>query len=160
VRRVTAWVVWTCVLFGWWLLLVDTVDLPQLVAGLVGAGLGALLPLVIEEKRKVPLRPSARWLTHLPYTVWRSLLDCGLLVGALAGHLLRHRPVRGRLRAVRFDAGGKDARSSARRVTVKWLDSLGPNSYVVGVDSEHDLMLVHQLVPPGEPASADPMELR
>jgi len=159
-RQAAAWLAWTGLLFAFWLLLVDTVDLAQLVAGVVTAALGGVTALFVEEERDLRLRPRARWALRLPGVLGRALLDCGLLALVLARALVLRRRPRGRLRAIRFEVGATGRRSGARRAAAKWLDSLGPNSYVIGVDAESDLMLVHQLVPPDDPASADPMELR
>ena len=155
-QRAAGWIVWTGSLFAFWLLLVDTVDLAQLIAGVVAAALAASAALLIEDERDLRMRPRARWARRLLPTLGRAVLDCGVLARAL----VRPRRVRGRLRAVEFPVGARGSRARAKRVAAKWLDSIGPNSYVVGVDAEHDVMLVHQLVPPDDPASADPMELR
>jgi len=121
----------------------------------VTAALGATGTLLVEDERDLRLWPKARWARRLAPTLGRSLLDCGVLAKALL-----RRPARGRLRAIEFPVGARGPRARAKRVAAKWLDSLGPNSYVIGVDAERDVMLVHQLVPPDDPASADPMELR
>jgi multisubunit Na+/H+ antiporter MnhE subunit len=158
-RAIAGWVAWWAVLVAFWLLLTDSVKLAELLTGAVAAALGATAARSIEAEPRVPLRPQAAWLRGLPRALARLPLDSALLALALGRRLLG-RPVRGSFRAVRFRARGRDPHSTARLVTAKWLDSLGPNSYVIGIDSEEDLMLVHQLVEREDPASADPMELR
>jgi hypothetical protein len=44
-------------------------------------------------------------------------------------------------------------------VLAKEFGSFAPNSYVIGVDAERDLMLVHQLEPRGGRDKLDPLEL-
>src|ERR671928_152787 len=59
-RRAAGWIIWTGALFAFWLLLVDTVDLAQLVAGVVTAALAATAALLVEDERDLRLRPRAR----------------------------------------------------------------------------------------------------
>jgi multisubunit Na+/H+ antiporter MnhE subunit len=148
------------VLFAFWLLLVDTLKTPELAAGAVAATLGMVISALTARGAGPRPRPRLGWLRRVPAALVRLPLDTGVVAAALWRGLVRRRRVRGSFRAVRFRGGGRDGRSVARRATAKWLDSLGPNSYVVGVDEQQDVLLVHQLVPPKEPASADPMELR
>jgi hypothetical protein len=81
-------------------------------------------------------------------------------MAVLFRQLVLRRPPRGEFRAVRFRAGRPDgARDTARRVLAKEFGSFAPNSYVIGVDAERDLMLVHQLEPRGGRDKLDPLEL-
>ena len=86
------------------------------------------------------------------------LRDSWLLAEALWGQL-RGRPVRGVFRVVPFPAEQDDARSAARRALVTSIVSLAPNTYVVGIEGEEGVMLVHQLVPePGSPVPPSMLE--
>lgn len=159
-RALRGLLVWWVVLFAFWLLLVDTVKLAELAAGAFAALLGALGAVLTSRGAGPRPRPRLAWLARVPAALIRLPLDSGVLVLALWRRLASRRPVNGSFRAVRFRGGARDGHSVARRATAKWLDSLGPNSYVVSIDEEHDVLLVHQLVPPEDPGSADPMELR
>ena len=130
---------WWVVLAALWLLLVDNTKLRELVAGAVAAALAASAATAVEERHPLRLAPRPSW-----------------LLGAL--RVLPRLPLGGSFRAIRFRRGGDDPESVARRAFAEALDSLGPNSYVVGIDD--DVMLVHQLVRPEDPASADPAGLR
>ena len=147
-RAVLRWVAWWAALAAFWLLLVDNTKLPELITGGAAAALAATAAVVVLEQGLVRLSIRAGWLRR-----------AGILAAALWRRLVLRRRVEGELRAVRF-RGGDDPASTARRALAKGFDSIGPNSYVIGIDSEEDVMIVHQLVPPGDPASADPMELR
>jgi multisubunit Na+/H+ antiporter MnhE subunit len=158
--RAASWLTRWAVLAALWLLLVDTTKLPELCTGAVAAALAATAAELVGEQRKEALRPRVRWLRRLPYAVLQVPLDSVRLTAALV-RLLRGGPrPQGSFRAVRWRAEERRADSAAREVAAKALDSLGPNSYVVGIDSERELMLVHQLLPGPDAASADPMELR
>jgi len=78
---------------------------------------------------------------------WRILVDCFALFAALWGHLAKREPVRGAFRAFRFTSTGDDARAAAKRALITAAITSTPNTYVVGLDRQRQLILVHQLVP-------------
>jgi len=147
-RVLAHWVLWWATLAAIWLLLTDTVRLEELVVGAAAAALAAGAALAIGGPRpgrpRVGLGGVARALARVP-------LDTGILARALWRRAVLRRRSRGRLRAIRFRSAGAAA---------EWLNSLGPNSYVIGIDRDRKLMLVHQLEPPSDPSQADPAALR
>jgi hypothetical protein len=78
-------------------------------------------------------------------------VDSARLTAALFRHVVLRRPVRGRLRAARYRATAASPQAAGRRALTEWLGSLGPNRYVVGIDRERDVVLVHELVPDEDP---------
>jgi hypothetical protein len=67
---------------------------------------------------------------------------------------------RGRLRALPFRHAGGDPADQGRRAMAEGLGSFAPNTIVLGVDAQRDLIFAHQLVPTDDPAGAiDPLEL-
>src|SRR5690242_2227475 len=58
---VRAWLVWWALLAALWLALVDTVVVPELVAGAVAATIAATGAVVVRAQRRVLLRPRAAW---------------------------------------------------------------------------------------------------
>jgi multisubunit Na+/H+ antiporter MnhE subunit len=150
---VRAWVVWWALLAALWLALVDAVVLPELVAGAVAAAIAATGAVLVRAQRRVLLRPRSAWLRG----VWRALprvpLDLGPLAAALWRRGVRRRDERGSLVEVPYAAVGDDPRAAAHRVLTQTLGSLGPNTFVVGVDHERRVLLVHQLVPTDDPAA-------
>lgn len=151
-RALARWITWWAALAALWLVLVDNTKLPELLAGVVAAALGATAVRAVEERHPVRLSPHPAWAAGGLRALARVPLDCWVLAVALA------RRRRGSFRAIRFRGGGDDPESVARRALAEALDSLGPNSYVIGIGDE--VMLVHQLDPPDDPASADPAGLR
>jgi hypothetical protein len=69
------------------------------------------------------------------------------------------REAHGSLRAVPFRAGGDDSSDAGRRALAEGLGSLAPNTIVIGVDGERDLLLVHQLHRRGGREQLDVLEL-
>ena len=145
---------------GFYLLLIDTVQLPELYAG---AGATLLAAVAFEVSREqgfaeaaLPIRGVARvWrlALRLPVEIW--------LVSATAiAQLIRPRHnSRGRFRAVAFDAGGDGPGDAGRRALAEALGSLTPNTIVVGIDPDSKLILVHQLRVRGGREELDPLEL-
>ena len=58
-----------------------------------------------------------------------------------------------------FRAGGDGSRDVGRRALAEGLGSLAPNTIVIGVDDERDLLLVHQLHRSGGREELDVLEL-
>jgi hypothetical protein len=114
----------------------------------------------IRAQRIVAFRPRLRWLLAAPLVLPRAVADVGLLAGALFRRLVLRRDVRGSFHAVRFRHGGSGGEATARRVLTKLVASFGPNTYVLDVDEDRDVILVHQLVSrPGGTRDADPLDL-
>jgi multisubunit Na+/H+ antiporter MnhE subunit len=133
------------VLLALWLLLV-TVSVSELLAGVVAAAIAATAVEVVHAQGLVRFDPDPRWLLRIWKLPRGIVRDCWLLSVALVRHLTG-RSVNSGFRAIPFHSGGDDARSSARRALVVPALSVSPNTYVIGIDEESDLMLVHQLIP-------------
>ncbi len=154
---VFAWVGWWVASAVLYLVLVDTVVLPELVTGAVIAAIGASGASLVRAQRRVVMRPRASWLV----TLWRPLASYPRDFWTVTRALARREPARGMLYALTFAPGTDDARSAARRVLGPTAGSFAPNTFVVGLDADRGLLLVHQLVPSPDPAAdADPLGLR
>jgi hypothetical protein len=74
-------------------------------------------------------------------------VDFGILLWALVAGAVRREVVRGAFRSRDFRAGGDDPSAAAVRAWVSLTATFSPNAYVVDVDPEQDLVLLHDLVP-------------
>jgi hypothetical protein len=94
--------------------------------------------------------------------VGRIPIDFAVVTREAFAQLVQPRRARGRLRALRFDAGGDGPRDNARRALAEGFGSVAPNTIVVGIDRDRNHILVHQLDPgAGDPKRAiDPLDLR
>ena len=135
-------VAWAGALFGLWLLLVGTNAGLEAIGGACAAVAAAAFQAA--HRRCSERRIAASLRDALPF--WpvplRILRDFGIVVYAL---FVRRR---GAFRAVRVPVGGDNPRSRGRRALVAVLGSLAPNTYVVEVDAERKLALLHDLVSP------------
>jgi len=143
---------WWAALYCLWLLLVFTLDLAELITGAVCAAIVTVALAAVQREEHVHFRIRASWLLPLLRLPWRTVADSAIVFAALARRLAGGPVPRGSLRAVRFEAGGeRDARASSRRALAGWLGSFAPNGFVVGIDLDEDVMLVHELVRSGSP---------
>ena len=143
--------------FTLWLLLVDSVGSQQLVAGGVCAIIAAALASGIHSLGSVGARPTASMLRFAYRPFGLLVTDTARVTWALFGRLVLRRRVRGNLRAVRYDAVADEPSDIARRILTEWGASAAPNRYVIGIDRDRNLLLIHELVPTSGPL--DPLEL-
>ncbi len=154
------WLIWWVVLFGLWLVLVDTVNPQYLLGGALVAAIPATAARVVAAQRVVRLAVDPSLLRHAWRPLVRAVPDTALLVVALWRRLVLRRPVEGAFRQLRFATDREDPHGTSRRVLAKSLGSFAPNIYVIGFDEENDVLLAHQLVRSGGPSHLDPLELR
>jgi multisubunit Na+/H+ antiporter MnhE subunit len=159
-RRVAGWLAWWIPLAAFWLLLVDNTRTSDMLGGAAAAAVAATVGELVAEQRLLGLRLRPRFLRHLPRALLRLPAESWTVTAALVRHLIARKPVSGSFRVISFPVGHDDPDSTTRRALAKGFDSVGPNNYVVGIDAEEDLMLVHQLVTREDAESADPMDLR
>jgi multisubunit Na+/H+ antiporter MnhE subunit len=150
------------VLYAIWLLLVDTREEPQLLAGLAVAAIGATGSELVRRQRVADVSFRLAWLAR----AWRPLTSVPadllrLARGALAA-LAGGSRTAGRFRAIPFDPGDGSPRDVGREALAEIAGSFSPNTYVIGIDEERRELLVHQLAPEeDEPQrSIDPLDLR
>ena len=148
------WFLRWALLMALWLALTDTRNEQDVVAGLVAAAIGATAAgLVLRPGSPNTVAKSVALVAIGPRRLLRPLLrlvvDTALLTGAL-GRALSGRRVRGSFRAVRYRPDAP-RRSAAGRVATEIWGSIPPNRYVVGIDEEAGVLLVHELVRTDEP---------
>ena len=156
VSTTLAWLGWWAAMFLLYLALVDTRQHPELVLGSIVAAAAASAAMGIRATRRLRGSVDVALLRVVPRAAWGLVAESVLILGYLIGRLAGRRG-RGRFRAVPFRAGGDGPRDVARRALSESLGSLGPNTIVIGIDRERDLILVHQLVPRDE--RRDPLGL-
>jgi hypothetical protein len=146
---------------AFYLLLIDITDSPELYAGAGAALLAALAFEAAREQGFAEVAVSPRWLAaawrvlaRVPADIWHVSLT------AIA-QLLRPRRRRGVLRAIPFKHGRVgQPRDAGRRALAQALGSLAPNTIVIGIDPERNLILAHQLRRSGGADNIDPLGLR
>jgi multisubunit Na+/H+ antiporter MnhE subunit len=129
-----------------YLLLVDTIVLPELIVGAVAAAVGATGAVLCRSQRQELLRPRLRWLR----AAGRPALGVFTDLVPLARTLVRRGS--GQLHHVPVAIPGDGGEQAAFVAFTEALGSLAPNTVVVDVDRERGVLLVHELAPTGTPA--------
>ena len=130
---VRAWLVWWALLTAFYVVLVDTRRIQELVAAVVVGALGATASLIVRRERDESCAAVAHRAARAardPRVAARSVAAQGALV---------RRP-RGRVVEVPFEGNASDA---ALAVAER---SLAPNTVVIDVDEERGVLIYHELV--------------
>jgi multisubunit Na+/H+ antiporter MnhE subunit len=131
-----------------WLVLTTTTDPLEMAAGAIAAAIAATVAELVRMQDLQAIRVRPRWMLRAGVLPRHVLADTWTLFRALWRHLLFRRPVKGAFLALPFDPGGEDDPYAAgRRALITAAITVTPNTYVVGIDAEQNLILVHQLVP-------------
>ncbi len=144
---------------AFYLVLIDTTDLPELYALGGVALLSALAFEVSREEEITEATISSGSLRHLPRVIVRIPVHIALVCVEVLAQLLERKRRRGSFRAVQFSAVNDDPHDAGRRALAEALGSLAPNTIVIGVDIERRLLLVHQLYKQGDRDELDVMRL-
>jgi hypothetical protein len=143
---------------AFYLVLVDTTSLPELYV-LIGVGLLGGIAFGASREDGFPEgRFSASWFKRAWRPLVRVPLDAGLLCVEAVAQLFTYRRARGSFRAIPFK-GGDSEEDRGRFALTDIFGSLAPNTIVIGIDPEKDLLLVHQLRPRGGREDIDPLGL-
>ena len=131
-----------------WLVLTSTTNPLEMAAGALAAAIAATVAELVRLKDLQAIRVRPRWLPRAGVLPQLVLGDTWALCRALWRHLFLRRPVKGAFLALPFDPGDEDDPYAAgRRALITAAITVTPNTYVVGIDADRNLILVHQLVP-------------
>jgi len=144
-RSALYWLGWWCALWPLWLVFVGAWDLYDTVAGVAGAALSATAALGVRELGLLSFRPRVHGFSGLRRVPLQVFADFGILVAALA-RTLAGRPVRGVFLAKELPAGGPEPEAAFARALAAVVATYSPNAYVVGVDLDRNVALMHALV--------------
>jgi multisubunit Na+/H+ antiporter MnhE subunit len=158
-RRALAWSAGWALAAALYLVLVDTTDLPELIVGAAIAILAATGLELAREQHIVGQVLRSGWLARAYRPIVRAPADVAAVSLVALRQLARPRPVRGQFRAVPFRRGEDETLDAGRQALAEALGSFAPNTIVVGIDSERELILAHQLRRGGGPEAVDPLGL-
>jgi hypothetical protein len=159
-RRVLAWSVGWTFAAGLYLLLIDITSLPELIVGAGAAVLAATgFELAREEGTAGGLTARLRWLATLHRALLKVPADVAVVSAMAVRQLFSPRKVNGVFRAVPFRCGEDEALETGRRALAEWFGSFAPNTIIIGVDPERELILGHQLHVKGGAEAIDVLEL-
>jgi hypothetical protein len=145
-----AWIVWFVVLNVLWLWLISAFVFAETILGLFAAALGATAAVAVQSQNLIEFRLRPRWLLGVFGLPWRTLRETVTVHAALARKLFGGQSG-GRFRTVPVSLPEDPAESAGKRALLIAGESFAPNGYVLGIDEERGLMLIHEL-------AADPDE--
>jgi Na+/H+ ion antiporter subunit len=158
-RRLLAWSIGWVFAGALYLLLIDTTSLPELIVGAGAAVIAATGLELARGQRIVGERIRPRWLAAAYRPVLRVPADVVLVSWVAIRQLFHRRGAHGAFRAAPFRCGDQHELESGRAALAQALGSFAPNTIVVGVDPDRELVLAHQLYRRGGDEAIDVMEL-
>jgi multisubunit Na+/H+ antiporter MnhE subunit len=157
-QRIAFWFGWWAICYALWVLLVFKTEPAEFVAGALAAALAATGAELVRARGYAPFAPRLAWwrgLIRLPRDV---IVDTWRMTALLVRSLIRREPIKGHYRIVSFRPGSEDdPRAQARRTVAGWLGTISPNTYVIGIDEEHHVVVLHQLIRDDEPPELRPL---
>jgi multisubunit Na+/H+ antiporter MnhE subunit len=150
VRVTTGWAAWWILMMAFWMVLDHSLAPDEL---LVGAGAAAIAALVAQAaclQAGLRLRVRASWLRPALGLPWQVVVDTAAVYRALWRKLRRGEDPPAGFTEVPVDPGDGGPAGTVRRALIIGGRSFTPNAFVVGIDLDRSVMVVHQLVPRGE----------
>jgi hypothetical protein len=145
-RRTAAWSTAGALAGGLYLLLIDTTSLPELIVAIAAAVIAATgFELAREQQTAGGVTARVRWLATLYRPVIKAPADIAVVSLMAFRQLVRPRAVNGTFRVMPFRCGPDNDIETGRRALAESLGSFAPNTIIVGVDVERELILGHQL---------------
>jgi hypothetical protein len=143
VKHLLAWVALWLTTFWLWLLLAGDWNRIEIIAAACGATVSATIGEIARTRAAVEPRVPLRWFARAWSVPHQIVVDFWIVTAALVRSVARRRVVRGEYRAHSFPAG----EGPGVRAWAAWAAQFSPNAYVVEIDPERELVLVHDLVP-------------
>jgi hypothetical protein len=142
-----------CILVLLWMLFVSKLQRMEFWLGVGVAAFAAVADAVVKRKKIVHFLPHAGGLALIFLEPWYALDGTWEIMAALGKRLLGRRS-EAQFKIVKFDMGGNDRASQARRGLAITYFTIPPNFIVMGMDCERAAMVVHQVSPSAVPLIA------
>lgn len=146
-KHVLAWVAWWFALFWLWILLAGEWSATEWVAAAGAATVAASLAELARVRTGFGLRLPLRAFADLPQVLGMVVVDFGIVVWALLVSVVRREVVRGRFRSHELETGDDDVGGIGLRAWTELAATYSPNAYVVEIEPDRRLVLLHDLVP-------------
>jgi multisubunit Na+/H+ antiporter MnhE subunit len=145
-RRAVTWLTWWVLLMGLWVAVDDSLRPDELAVGAVAAALAALAAELVTSQAGLRLQVKAAWLLRALRLPAQLVVDTWAVYALLAGVLFKRTPPpAGTYQEVPVRYGDDTPLGVTRRVLLVGARSFTPNEFVLGLDPDRDVMVVHQL---------------
>jgi multisubunit Na+/H+ antiporter MnhE subunit len=145
-HRAATWLTWWVLLMSLWVAVDDSLQFDELLAGAGAAALAAVAAEVASHQAATRFKVRPGWLVQALRLPGQVAQDTVTVFAALAWTLVTRQPPKGAFRELPASYGDHTPLGVTRRVLLTGAESLAPNKFVLGMDAERDVMVVHQLV--------------
>jgi multisubunit Na+/H+ antiporter MnhE subunit len=145
-RRVGSWLVWWVLMMSFWVMLDDSVSTDELLAGAGAAALAALLAELVTYQAAARFRMRIGWLVPALSLPGQVVRDTAVVYRALWRRVARGEQPPSAFLELPARYGDDSFEGMTRRVLLVGGTSVAPNTFVLGIDPERDVMVVHRLV--------------
>jgi multisubunit Na+/H+ antiporter MnhE subunit len=144
--RLVYWCVEWVLLFVLWLAIAGF-SRNEMIAGSAASAVAAGAVEAVRGLEYPRFYPYLRWILEAWRIPGQIAADTVLLVRKLGRMIFLGDRDTGHFQSIPFRAHGNDSRCVARRALATTYVTLPPNSIVIGIDRDHDWMLIHFLEP-------------
>ena len=145
-HRVATWLAWWVLLMSLWVAVDDSLQFDELLAGAGAAALAALAAEIASHQAATRLAIRPAWLARALRLPGEVAHDTYTVFAALGRTLVTRKPPKGSFRELPVRYGDGTPLGVTRRVLLTGAYSLAPNKFVLGLDEDRDVMVVHELV--------------
>ncbi len=145
-RRVGSWLIWWVLMMSFWVMLDDSVSTDELLAGAGAAALAALLAELVTYQAAARFRMRIEWLVPALGLPGQVVRDTVTVYRALWRRLVRGEQPPSTFLELPVRYGDDSAEGATRRALLVGGFSVAPNTFVLGIDKDRGVMVVHRLV--------------
>ena len=145
-RRARSWLVWWVLLMSFWVMIDDSVNTDELLAGAGAAALAALFAELVTYQAATRFGMRFRWLAPALSLPGQVVRDLGTVYAALWCRLTLGEQPPSAFLEVPARYGDDTPEGVTRRTLLIGGTSVAPNTFVLGIDAERDVMVIHRLV--------------
>jgi multisubunit Na+/H+ antiporter MnhE subunit len=145
-RRVGSWLVWWVLMMSFWVMLDDSINTDELLAGAGAAALAAFLAELVTYQAGARFRMRIGWVVPALRLPGQVAGDMVTVYAALWRRLTRGEQPPSAFLELPARFGDDSPEGDTRRTLLIGGTSVAPNTFALGLDKERDVMVVHRLV--------------
>ena len=145
-RRVGSWLAWWVLMMSFWVMIDDSVETDELLAGAGAAALAAVFAELVTYQAATRFRMRIGWLGPALRLPGQVAGDTIIVYRALWRRLVHGEQPPSAFLELPARYGDDTPEGMTRRTLLVGGTSLAPNTFALGLDRERDVMVVHRLV--------------
>jgi multisubunit Na+/H+ antiporter MnhE subunit len=145
-RRIGSWLVWWVLMMSFWVMLDDSIATDELLAGAGAAALAAFFAELVTCQAQARFRMRIEWLVPALRLPGQLARDTVIVYAALWRLLVRGEQPPSAFVELPVRYGDGSMEGATRRALLVGGASVAPNTFVLGIDADRDVMVVHRLV--------------